>query len=294
MAFVPFRFLDNRGRARFAVGGLCLGVLARLGMVCWLGWVLLSWGRIEDGEAVKSTGGLLDSSNLAALVIGAVFFLRWFRRAYENAMALGMRSARGPGWAIGAWFVPVVNMIEPSMLTNAMWRHAGSHTGTQRVGGTMLPGMWWFCWIVPNIVTRIVSMGFKTPRSAEGVQVVLQILLACYLVNAVSGILGIVVVRKLTRAQAEMHSLHGVESVFGDADPAGDPIVNVRPIERSSVPGERLVEGSSCGACGGNIALHTEASVCTGCDLPFHDVCLAEGACPKCRSRELDVGFQRW
>ena len=111
----------------------------------------------------------------------------------------------------------------------------------------------------------------------------------CYLVTAFSGVLGIMVVRRLTRAHEEMQPLHGVEAVFGDAPAQSGSAPGV---VSSSSPGERLVEGAPCGSCGGTIVSHVDASVCQACDLPFHDSCLSEGACPHCRTRDLDPGFR--
>jgi hypothetical protein len=292
-----FRFLDNSGRARLAVVGLSLGVIARLVVVGWFLWILLSWGQLEDVESLERVGTLLDRCNLAAIVIGAVFFVRWFRRAYENAMACGMPSTRDPGHALVVWFVPILNLIEPAILTNAMWAHAGQ----PRVGRPLLVWSWWVLWIVPNLVVRIVSATLGGRQSEADAIWTLQVLLVAYAANAVAGVLAMFVVRRLTRAHADMRSLDGIEAVFGDASldqgrVAQANTANVVQVHAapSAVRGERQVEGSACAACGSAIDHYTEASVCTTCDQPFHDACLSEGACPQCRGRELDAGFQRW
>lgn len=47
------------------------------------------------------------------VVAGNVIFLLWQYRAARTARALRYRARHGPGWGVGAWFVPVVNLWIP-------------------------------------------------------------------------------------------------------------------------------------------------------------------------------------
>ena len=54
----------------------------------------------------------------------------WMFRAYNNvdAVAPGARRYDG-GWAIGSWFVPILNLFRPKQIINDIWRAAtGSPT----------------------------------------------------------------------------------------------------------------------------------------------------------------------
>ncbi len=48
-----------------------------------------------------------------AVLAGNIIFLIWQYRAARTARALGYRTRHGPGWGVGAWFVPVVNLWVP-------------------------------------------------------------------------------------------------------------------------------------------------------------------------------------
>jgi hypothetical protein len=49
----------------------------------------------------------------ALTVAAAVFACMWQYRAASAARALGYPAAQGPGWGVGCWFVPVVNLWMP-------------------------------------------------------------------------------------------------------------------------------------------------------------------------------------
>ncbi len=52
---------------------------------------------------------------------------RGFLRAYANGPALGLHDPRfGKGWAIGAWFVPILNLFRPKQIANDIWRGSDS------------------------------------------------------------------------------------------------------------------------------------------------------------------------
>ena len=61
------------------------------------------------------TSALSTLTTLLGLVVLAfeVTFLIWQYRAARVAAALGYRAARSPGWGVGCWFVPVVNLWMP-------------------------------------------------------------------------------------------------------------------------------------------------------------------------------------
>ncbi len=56
-------------------------------------------------------------------ITSIVYFMMWFYRMYRNLWALGNRHVQTtPGWAVGWWFIPVVNLIVPYQLTAEVWR----------------------------------------------------------------------------------------------------------------------------------------------------------------------------
>jgi hypothetical protein len=73
-------------------------------------------------------------------------FIVWFYQARKNAEGRGWRQRWGPGWAIGAWFVPVVSLWFPYQIMADIWR-AGL-PASERSRPAWLPIAWWACWLL--------------------------------------------------------------------------------------------------------------------------------------------------
>jgi len=115
------RLLDNGARARAACLGLWLAAgVAAIDLACCARW------QAEATAYDDLRGGMLalDVAHLAALSFSGVAWLFWFRRANDNARALGLPGRWWPGWAVVAWLVPVVNVVWPWRMSIDLWRHA--------------------------------------------------------------------------------------------------------------------------------------------------------------------------
>src|SRR5687768_17653176 len=126
-----------RGRERAVVAAFCaliaVDLIAVVFSILELGLIdrLIAGEPVSDSEidasdARQSAIGLIQTALLIAV---AVFFIRWLRLAYRNAdvVAPGVRRYKH-GWAIGAWFVPFLNLWRPKQIVNDAWR-AGDQSG---------------------------------------------------------------------------------------------------------------------------------------------------------------------
>jgi hypothetical protein len=129
--------------------------------------------RFLDGRDL-GTAALVSSDHrqstlhwlqVAVLIVTAIVFIRWFHTAYRNTASLGTSELRfKPGWAIGAWFVPILNLWRPKQIANDIWRasepEATPSAGeSSRTGNTGLLTLWWLLWLaswfVGNSSTRV-------------------------------------------------------------------------------------------------------------------------------------------
>ncbi|MGE5134307.1 MAG: DUF4328 domain-containing protein [Gemmatimonadota bacterium] len=103
--------------------------------------------------------GLMAAASLVSIAVSPVqalvlllylplvpVFIVWFYRARQDAGGWGWRQRWAPGWAIGAWFVPVVFLFFPYMIMADIWR-AGL-PDDQRKRPAWLPAAWWVCWLL--------------------------------------------------------------------------------------------------------------------------------------------------
>ena len=121
-----------------AVAGLTLiAVLAAFSIVADVRYIGILNDRI-DGETVDASEladaqDLVDAAtlvlSLAIFPIGPAVFLPWFYRAYTNLPRFGLRNLRyGQGWAIGSWFVPILNLFRPKQIANDLERATAGGT----------------------------------------------------------------------------------------------------------------------------------------------------------------------
>ena len=105
-----------------------------------------------------------------------VTFLIWLHRSYNNLLAFGVNGLKAsPGWAVGYWFIPILNLFKPLSIVNEVWNNSGYRQGGSRrisYSNTSLPMLhvfWWFAWIVSN-VSGYISMKLVWDTNNSGVE----------------------------------------------------------------------------------------------------------------------------
>jgi Domain of unknown function (DUF4328) len=153
------------------------------------------------GTAAASLGSI----GIAALEVAVILlylplipvFIVWFYRARMNADGHGWHQRRAPGWAIGAWFVPVIWFWFPYQIMADIWR-AGL-PASQRSRPAWLPIGWWGCWLLAWFT------GFTYTRTSTGtfhgvtVGFFLGATLFSKLFEAAAAIAAILVVRAISK-----------------------------------------------------------------------------------------------
>jgi hypothetical protein len=163
--------------------------------------------RFDAGEVVPDSE--LDANDDRQAAVGlvqtvlllatAVFFIRWLRLAYRNAdvVAPGLRRY-GHGWAIGAWFVPVLNLWRPKQIVNDAWR-AGDSSGTPYTARLpALLNVWWAGWILTNLLGQVAARLAFRQDTVEELRTVDAWYIASDATDAVVALLALLVVRRIT------------------------------------------------------------------------------------------------
>ena len=193
------RFLPNEGRARLAIIGCGLHAAINAAHGVLIAMLALQYGEIEDTAPYETAENAIVIALLGGLVVAAVSFLFWFRRAYGNAQALGLRGAHSPGWAVGAWFVPILNLFRPAQIAFEMWRHAGKDL----TGPTSIVGLWWTGFLVYNFGRRIGDAMLQA-RDDDMHRTALKVMLLADFAGVVGLCLAIVMIRRLGKAHEAM------------------------------------------------------------------------------------------
>lgn len=108
------------------------------------------------GPIVGGSGSTAIIGGLQLLATTALIppFLIWFRRAYENLPSFGARGLRfTPGWAIGSWFIPILNYFRPAQIAADIWKAShptlspGDPSGWRTRRASILVPVWFVLWV---------------------------------------------------------------------------------------------------------------------------------------------------
>jgi hypothetical protein len=103
--------------------------------------------RAEEIDARQAVIGVVQVGLFLAC---AISFLMWFHRAHKNLKAGGLDGLRyTPGWAVGGFFVPFLNLVRPFQLMMEVWagsaylsRHVEARSW-RAVSPSPHVGWWW-------------------------------------------------------------------------------------------------------------------------------------------------------
>ena len=194
--------------------GIAVQVLMAVGLVVGVVELVAAWGlarlidrlldprnTVTEAEADRADQFQQATAtvSLVCFLATAVVFLIWFHRLRVNAgWWAPHRQRRGPGWAIGGWFVPVVNLWFP--LTTAQDVLAGSRPTADRSGTGKLT-LWWAAWIA-NFVVGLAYRGLaRDARTIDEYATVAGLGVFLSVLDLVLTVLAILVVRMLTGLQ---------------------------------------------------------------------------------------------
>ncbi len=168
-------------------------------------------------DARQGTIGVLQ---ILLLIGTAITFLIWFHRANKNLPSLGQTGLFfTPGWAVGFFFVPFLNLVRPFQAMRAVWH--GSDPGRlgfdfaphkanfgSRLGTPSLVGWWWGLFLVFNFIGNAAGRLLTTSQqtmSGFKTGTVLSVISDLLVIPA--ALVAIRLVGRLTRWQVEKERL---------------------------------------------------------------------------------------
>ena len=173
----PTRFTSAHGRAVAVKILLVVGAVAT-GMSLLVQAFSLAFPPLTEeqelGDNPISAAVILMKALLAVLVFmiyiaTVVCFLVWLYRAYDNLRAFN-RSSRlnhSSGWAVGSFFIPIVNLFVPYRAVSEVWQKSVPPDGFLSKVPGFFP-VWWLFWLLASIAGNIstrVSFNEKVPES---------------------------------------------------------------------------------------------------------------------------------
>lgn len=206
------RILNNVTRARVAIA--FLGIMIALdGFAAVLGFRQLGMLHsltqglfISESEiqAHDELYGLIGAFQSIAYFITAIAFVMWFFRARDNLPRLGAKHLKyGPGWTVGGWFVPFLNLIRPFQVASEIWRES-TRVWARRAGddprrpGDALVGLWWLLFLTMNALSMF---ALRITMDAEGISRLITATRIMVAAEVAAVLCAIAAIRMITRIQ---------------------------------------------------------------------------------------------
>lgn len=161
--------------------------------------------EVAANDARHGTIGLFQ---LFFFIATGIAWLTWLHRAYSNLSLAGTgKSDHTPGWAVGWWFVPFMNLVRPYQIVRELWLRSAKDNGLETVKGLAAPVIviwWWGIHLVSAVLSRVsMSVAFHAKSIGE-LQTVTHMGLFVDGLAVVSAMLSLAVVANIDALQRVM------------------------------------------------------------------------------------------
>ncbi|MFB7371310.1 DUF4328 domain-containing protein [Streptomyces sp. NPDC056222] len=166
-----------------------------------------------DVAALYQRAGQLQS---VAFLVCAVVFITWFYWMRRDGGVLGPdRFRKGPGWAIGSWFIPLANFWMPYRIAVDMW---GASTRLPADGEpykvSFWPvNLWWGLFVTTTLFSRYALQGYRDAEVASEVRDAVLLVMAADILDIAAAAAAAHFAVRLTA----MQRLKATEGPYGSA-----------------------------------------------------------------------------
>ncbi len=116
--------------------------------------------ELEINQAVSANDMRHDSIRMAEFSVWAlsgIFILMWIYKAHKNAIEYGLNKEFTAGWAVGSFFVPIINLFRPFQAmvelytcseSPSNWKSSSSSNFSESMASSpKLIRLWWALWM---------------------------------------------------------------------------------------------------------------------------------------------------
>ena len=178
----------------------------------WQGRAYFSWAEATEAEAHDNRQEAILVVWVVLSIATAAAFLVWIYRAHKNLPALGAKNLQySPRWAVGWWFVPIMNLARPFQVVTEIWKASDPEVtdghSWRNTPLSPLISSWWTLWILSSIIAWIVMrIAFASePTTVTDLLPHRWALFAVSALEIIAAILAILVVRGIDARQEAKH-----------------------------------------------------------------------------------------
>ena len=188
-----------------------VGALALESLACLL-VIAVAAGAGDDG--ISGDKARLVAFSLLAIAVCAVvelifniaivvLFLRLLYKAVQRARGFTPSFTYvSPGWAVGYWFIPLMNLYRPFQVIQAWFKACAEQAGGKPAAGEQLLSAWWGMFLISNIAGWIVAKQDTDMDTVQGIMTYAEYTLGSNLLFIVASVLFWLVIQRMVTALA--------------------------------------------------------------------------------------------
>jgi hypothetical protein len=187
---------------------LALSAFAELSQASLLTALRDGTRTITPAEAKASDDRVAAFGAIGQLVVlaAAACMITWLWQSVRFDQVVLRRSSRfSRGWAIGAWFVPFLNLVRPKQIVDDVWNSATEVANGGGARSRALLHAWWALYLGGGFFQTMAIFSTRGSTGATDTDSLLQasrMSALGYGLTAVAGVLAVVWLRQLRQAQA--------------------------------------------------------------------------------------------
>ncbi|MER5777481.1 DUF4328 domain-containing protein [Streptomyces sp. NPDC002039] len=163
------------------------------------GFAFVSEDRLDRADHLFL---VYDQIHVVGLAACAAVLITWFHRMRRNAGSLAPdQFGKGPGWAIGAWFVPVAFLWMPYRIAVDMWS-AGTRAKPSAgpTGVSFWPvNLWWGSFTGSVLLGWCANLGYRRAEDLDSLLDAVNLGMAAAALNIVAAASAAYFAVRLTR-----------------------------------------------------------------------------------------------
>lgn len=162
---------------------------------------------LADAESNDKRQHFIAVCQVAVFLACAVTFIIWFYQTYRQLHDMGSNGVTfRRGWAIGVWFVPILNVVRPHQIMKEIWEEHHFIVSGDASFSNNLISLWWGAFIVLGVLQRISNSLYKNVESVAAFRGVTVFDMAMDSVMIVGAICVIRIVRRIVNLQERMEA----------------------------------------------------------------------------------------
>jgi hypothetical protein len=159
---------------------------------------------MQNAMANALRGPELAVLELVLRIVTVIVFGRWIYLAHRNLLSLDARYLRfGPGWAVGCFFVPIINLWAPYQAMRDLAKASRSPRQWELEDTPPVIMIWWVLWLIVEFLDRGAFRAELYAQTAPELSNLANLELVTAALSIPLYLLALYIVRRITRDQSE-------------------------------------------------------------------------------------------